>query len=161
MGLTVRTPSGTIVAWGDAAIVNNAVTQFADEDPLALFTGPNETGTGYMLIRGTNTHRWIGLTAGGNVPIASVRNESDGNVVVYDQNTGRLNVAEDKHTAEDLPIPHTAGTTHGAVAYATTPDILSGQQIQIPVHIPINTCGNSIGVISALSPTFGNTCIHA
>ncbi|MCX4688231.1 chaplin [Kitasatospora purpeofusca] len=42
-----------------------------------------------------------------------------------------------------------------------SPGVLSGNQIQIPVHIPINICGNSIGVISALSPAFGNTCINA
>lgn len=42
-----------------------------------------------------------------------------------------------------------------------SPGVLSGNQIQIPVHIPINICGNSIGVISALSPAFGNTCVNA
>ncbi|MEU8779904.1 chaplin [Streptomyces sp. NPDC048606] len=167
MGLTVGTPSGSIVAWGDAGIVNDALTLFADQDPMAIFTGLNETGTGYMLIRGTNIARWVGLTAGANVPIASVRNESDGNVVVYDQMTGRLNVAEDKHTAENLPIPHAAGTTrragatHGAVAYATEPGLLSGGQIQIPVQVPVNICSSSVGIVSVINPAFGNACVQA
>ncbi|MEU8779051.1 chaplin [Streptomyces sp. NPDC048606] len=167
MGLTVSTPSGTIVAWGDAVIVNNALTLFADQDPMAIFTGLNETGTGYMLIRGTNIARWIGLTAGSNVPIASVRNESDGTVVVYDQNTGRLNVAEDQHTAENLPVPHAAGTshragaTHGAIAYTTAPGVLANYQIQIPVSAPIAICGTSTGIVAALNPAVGSACILA
>lgn len=42
-----------------------------------------------------------------------------------------------------------------------SPGVLSGNQIQIPVHIPINVCGNSIGVVSVLNPAFGNTCVNA
>ena len=48
-----------------------------------------------------------------------------------------------------------------AEAYAAnSPGFLSGNVIQIPVHVPINVCGNSINVIALLSPTFGNTCIN-
>ncbi|WP_405005046.1 chaplin [Kitasatospora purpeofusca] len=43
---------------------------------------------------------------------------------------------------------------------AGSPGVLSGNQIQIPVHIPVNVCGNSIGVVSILNPAFGNTCIN-
>jgi hypothetical protein len=28
-----------------------------------------------------------------------------------------------------------------------------------PVRIPVNVCGNSVEVVSPLSPAFGNTCI--
>ncbi|MGW6918810.1 chaplin [Kitasatospora sp. NPDC054939] len=43
---------------------------------------------------------------------------------------------------------------------AGSPGVLSGNQVQIPVHIPINVCGNSIGVISILNPAFGNSCAN-
>ncbi|MEU9079239.1 chaplin [Kitasatospora sp. NPDC004745] len=43
---------------------------------------------------------------------------------------------------------------------AGSPGVLSGNQIQIPVHIPVNVCGNSIGVISILNPAFGNSCAN-
>ncbi|GAA1387852.1 chaplin ChpH [Kitasatospora putterlickiae] len=43
---------------------------------------------------------------------------------------------------------------------AGSPGVLSGNQIQIPVHIPINACGNTISVIGLLNPTFGNTCFN-
>ncbi|MCX4747708.1 chaplin [Kitasatospora sp. NBC_01287] len=41
-----------------------------------------------------------------------------------------------------------------------SPGILSGNVIQVPVNIPVNICGNSIGVISALNPAFGNECTN-
>ncbi|MER7843312.1 chaplin [Kitasatospora sp. NPDC096077] len=43
---------------------------------------------------------------------------------------------------------------------AGSPGVLSGNQIQIPVHIPVNVCGNSIGLISILNPAFGNSCAN-
>ncbi|MCG6497280.1 MULTISPECIES: chaplin [unclassified Kitasatospora] len=43
---------------------------------------------------------------------------------------------------------------------AGSPGVLSGNQIQIPVHIPVNVCGNSIGIVSILNPAFGNHCAN-
>ncbi|WP_051806978.1 chaplin [Streptomyces sp. NRRL F-2664] len=42
-----------------------------------------------------------------------------------------------------------------------SPGVLSGNVVQIPIHIPINVCGNSINVIGALNPAAGNTCVNA
>ncbi|MFB8170313.1 chaplin [Kitasatospora purpeofusca] len=166
MGLQVREIAGLVLAWGDAATVNQAEAHFADRNPMAMFTGPDQTGTGYLLIRGTSIAPWIGFTPGSAVAIQSVSNGNDGETVVYDQATGHLNVDEDHHTAENLPVPHApgarstrAGATHGAVTFGN-PGALSGHQIQIPVHIPVNVCGGSMGVISALDPAFGNNCIN-
>lgn len=47
---------------------------------------------------------------------------------------------------------------HGAAV--GSPGVLSGNVIQIPVHVPINVCGNSINVIGLLNPAFGNTCVN-
>ena len=41
-----------------------------------------------------------------------------------------------------------------------TPGVLSGNVVQVPVHIPINVCGNSINVIALLNPTIGNFCAN-
>lgn len=41
-----------------------------------------------------------------------------------------------------------------------SPGVLSGNVIQIPVHIPVNACGNSVNVIALLNPAFGNTCAN-
>ena len=41
-----------------------------------------------------------------------------------------------------------------------SPGVLSGNVVQVPVHIPVNVCGNTISVIGLLNPAFGNTCIN-
>ncbi|HWU07567.1 MAG TPA: chaplin [Streptomyces sp.] len=49
----------------------------------------------------------------------------------------------------------------GASAQAETtgsPGVLSGNQVQVPVEIALNVCGNSITVGGLLNPVFGNTC---
>ncbi|WP_030693241.1 chaplin [Streptomyces globisporus] len=43
---------------------------------------------------------------------------------------------------------------------AGSPGVLSGNVVQVPIHIPINVCGNSVNVIGALNPAAGNTCIN-
>ncbi|MFI5828653.1 chaplin [Streptomyces sp. NPDC051578] len=42
-----------------------------------------------------------------------------------------------------------------------SPGVLSGNVVQVPIHIPVNVCGNSINVVGILNPAFGNTCINA
>ncbi|MEV8532824.1 chaplin [Streptomyces sp. NPDC051211] len=43
---------------------------------------------------------------------------------------------------------------------AHSPGVLSGNLVQVPVHIPINVCGNTISVVGLLNPAFGNTCVN-
>ncbi|MFJ3095312.1 chaplin [Streptomyces hydrogenans] len=47
----------------------------------------------------------------------------------------------------------------GVAAYS--PGVGSGNMIQVPVHIPVNACGNTVSVIGLLNPSFGNTCVNA
>jgi ChpA-C len=47
----------------------------------------------------------------------------------------------------------------GAAAIGS-PGVLSGNVVQVPVHIPVNVCGNSINVVGLLNPAFGNTCAN-
>ncbi|WP_320779157.1 chaplin ChpG [Streptomyces sp. CRN 30] len=43
-------------------------------------------------------------------------------------------------------------------AAAHSPGVLSGNVLQVPVHIPVNVCGNTIDIIGLLNPAFGNEC---
>ncbi|QDY76015.1 chaplin ChpH [Streptomyces qinzhouensis] len=45
-------------------------------------------------------------------------------------------------------------------AAVNSPGVLSGNVVQVPVHVPVNVCGNSINVVGLLNPAFGNTCIN-
>ncbi|MFD5554833.1 chaplin [Streptomyces sp. NPDC127068] len=50
-----------------------------------------------------------------------------------------------------------AGANGAAIG---SPGVLSGNVIQVPVHVPINVCGNSVNIIALLNPTFGNVCVN-
>ncbi|MFD6420045.1 chaplin [Streptomyces sp. NPDC060194] len=43
---------------------------------------------------------------------------------------------------------------------AHSPGVLSGNVVQVPVHVPVNVCGNTVDVIGVLNPAFGNTCVN-
>ncbi|MEW2548531.1 chaplin [Streptomyces sp. NPDC047002] len=54
-----------------------------------------------------------------------------------------------------------ASADAGAGAAAVgSPGVLSGNILQVPVHVPVNLCGNTIDVVGLLNPTFGNTCAN-
>ncbi|GGZ49709.1 chaplin [Streptomyces subrutilus] len=41
-----------------------------------------------------------------------------------------------------------------------SPGVLSGNLAQVPVHVPVNLCGNSVNVVGLLNPAFGNVCVN-
>ncbi|MBW1599425.1 chaplin [Streptomyces sp. JJ38] len=41
-----------------------------------------------------------------------------------------------------------------------SPGVLSGNNVQVPVHVPVNACGNTVNVAGALNPAIGNTCVN-
>ncbi|MEO3976045.1 chaplin [Streptomyces sp. CAU 1734] len=51
-----------------------------------------------------------------------------------------------------------AGANAAAVG---SPGVISGNAVQVPVHVPINLCGNTVNIIALLNPAFGNTCVNA
>jgi hypothetical protein len=54
-----------------------------------------------------------------------------------------------------------AAADAGAGGVATgSPGVLSGNVVQVPVHVPVNACGNTVDVVGLLNPTFGNTCVN-
>ncbi|MBV9024068.1 MAG: chaplin [Streptomycetaceae bacterium] len=54
-----------------------------------------------------------------------------------------------------------AAADAGAQGTATnSPGVLSGNVVQVPVHVPVNACGNTVNVIGLLNPAFGNTCTN-
>ncbi|MEV0207559.1 chaplin family protein [Streptomyces sp. NPDC050788] len=41
-----------------------------------------------------------------------------------------------------------------------SPGVLSGNTVQVPVHVPVNVCGNTVDVVGILNPAMGNTCAN-
>ncbi|CAM5665377.1 Chaplin OS=Streptomyces alboniger OX=132473 GN=CP975_18875 PE=4 SV=1 [Streptomyces alboniger] len=50
-----------------------------------------------------------------------------------------------------------AGAQGAAVG---SPGVLSGNLLQVPVHVPVNLCGNTVDIIGLLNPAFGNVCTN-
>ncbi|MET9290576.1 chaplin [Streptomyces sp. NPDC003077] len=46
--------------------------------------------------------------------------------------------------------------TQGAAT--NSPGIISGNTVQMPIHLPIVLCNNTIDIIGLLNPAFGNAC---
>ncbi|MEU1332432.1 chaplin [Streptomyces sp. NPDC005865] len=45
-------------------------------------------------------------------------------------------------------------------AAVKSPGVVSGNVVQVPVHVPVNACGNTVSVIGLLNPAFGNACVN-
>ena len=42
-----------------------------------------------------------------------------------------------------------------------SPGVVSGNNVQVPVHVPVNVCGNTVNLLGGvLNPTFGNHCVN-
>ncbi|WP_344658717.1 chaplin [Catenulispora subtropica] len=47
-------------------------------------------------------------------------------------------------------------TAHGSAQ--DSPGVVSGNNVQIPVHIPLNVCGDTVNIIGILDQALGNHC---
>ncbi|QOV33645.1 chaplin [Streptomyces ferrugineus] len=45
-------------------------------------------------------------------------------------------------------------------AAADSPGVLSGNTVQLPAHVPVNVCGNTVNVVGLLNPAVGNKCAN-
>lgn len=63
--------------------------------------------------------------------------------------TGAMAVATAAH-ADSVANGSTSGS----------PGVVSGNTIQLPVHIPVNACGNTVNVVGLLNPAAGNACAN-
>ncbi|WP_128980682.1 chaplin [Streptomyces roseicoloratus] len=41
-----------------------------------------------------------------------------------------------------------------------SPGVGSGNAVQLPVHVPVNVCGNTVNVVGLLNPAAGNSCAN-
>ncbi|WP_340562635.1 chaplin [Streptomyces sp. GSL17-111] len=55
----------------------------------------------------------------------------------------------------------TSGGASAEGAAVQSPGVGSGNVVQVPVHVPVNLCGNTVNVVGLLNPTFGTFCLNA
>ena len=65
---------------------------------------------------------------------------------------------EDVHDSGAGTGRHRASGTSAQAETTGSPGILSGNQVQVPVEVAVNVCGNSVTIGGLLNPVFGNNC---
>ncbi|MFD8226210.1 chaplin [Streptomyces massasporeus] len=58
-----------------------------------------------------------------------------------------------------MTVPAYAGSGADG-ATAGSPGVVSGNTVQLPVHAPVNVCGNTVNVVGLLNPAAGNRCAN-
>ncbi|MFE7777462.1 chaplin [Streptomyces sp. NPDC057445] len=53
-----------------------------------------------------------------------------------------------------------ATSAHAGGQAVNSPGVGSGNLVQVPVHVPVNAVGNTVNVIGALNPAFGNLGVN-
>ncbi|MER6084853.1 chaplin [Streptomyces sp. NPDC001833] len=64
--------------------------------------------------------------------------------------------ANEGHKAPGKAGSKTSGRSTAGGSTHDSPGILSGDLVEIPVHVPVNISGNSANLVGALNPVFGN-----
>jgi LPXTG-motif cell wall-anchored protein len=72
--------------------------------------------------------------------------------------TGVIGVAVSGAMAVTMPV-YADSATDGAAT--NSPGVGSGNTVQLPVHIPVNVCGNTVNAVGLLNPAMGNRCANA
>ncbi|MEU1216895.1 chaplin [Streptomyces sp. NPDC005790] len=65
---------------------------------------------------------------------------------------------EDVHDSGAGTGRHRASGSSAQAETTGSPGILSGNQVQVPVEVAVNVCGNSVTIGGLLNPVFGNNC---
>ncbi|MEU5144723.1 LAXTG-anchored chaplin ChpA [Streptomyces sp. NPDC021139] len=65
---------------------------------------------------------------------------------------------EDTSTSSTSSSSSSSSGSHADGATVGSPGVGSGNNTQVPVDVPVNLCGNTVDVIAALNPVFGNEC---
>ncbi|WP_330350756.1 chaplin [Streptomyces sp. NBC_00582] len=73
---------------------------------------------------------------------------------------GVLAVAAASGAMAAVTMPAAFADSSAAGTAAGSPGVASGNGVQLPVHLPVNLCGNTVNVVGLLNPAFGNTCAN-
>lgn len=137
----------TVAAAGGVLALSAGV---AHADPDATGTASDSPG----LLSGNNVQLPIGIpvnACGNTVNVVGLGNAAFGNACVND--TGD----------EDGSGHHDARGDGGADASgvaADSPGVASGNNIQAPIEVPVNACGNTVDLVGLGNGAFGNDCAN-
>lgn len=150
---SVKLPAGSYEVRGNVHVTQPDPLK-ADQRVECSVIGPSKKVITDSTVRET-------LNAGGGNAAANLAIDT----VVVQMPEGTITVVCDDFVAPGAHPAGAAARAHAADASAEgaavgSPGVLSGNLAQVPVHVPINVCGNSVNVIGLLNPAFGSVCVN-
>lgn len=100
---------------------------------------------------------------GNTVNVVGVLNPAAGNTCV-NEGAGKGAGQGAGESAAAASSTHGASSDGGATAHGAaqdSPGVVSGNGVQLPVHLPVNVSGNSVNVVGIANPVFGNESVNA
>ncbi|WP_399885149.1 LAXTG-anchored chaplin ChpA [Streptomyces sp. BBFR51] len=97
---------------------------------------------------------------GNTVDVIAVLNPAFGNECENssDEQRGGSGGGYGEDAQSSSPTSSSSSGAHAEGVSEGSPGVGSGNNAQVPVDVPVNLCGNTIDVIAALNPVFGNAC---
>lgn len=143
-----------VAASGALAVTMPAYAAFASDGATADGSSAGSPG----LISGNTVQLPVDVpvnVCGNTVNVVGLLNPAAGNSCA---NTGKGGASHGSDTAHKGKGA-AAGTSGGAHAEGSgkdSPGVLSGNGVQLPVHLPVNVSGNSVNVVGIGNPAVGN-----
>ncbi|MER7486002.1 chaplin family protein [Streptomyces sp. NPDC126497] len=102
---------------------------------------------------------------GDTVNLIGVDNDAYDNTCVNDAHGDAEKSADDSYGDSSHDDSAYGGSAYGDDGAYTSPveglpGIASGNDVRVPVHLPVNACGNSVNLIGLFNDAYGNTCVN-
>ncbi|UQA96357.1 chaplin [Streptomyces halobius] len=158
-----------LITMAAAGGVLAAVGGYAHADSGASGSAAHSPG----VASGNNVQAPVGVAVnacGNSVNVVGLLNPTFGNKCAHDSGGKHRGPQSgdhhDHHGTSGKSGKHRSGHSghsghHGAAASGSavdSPGVASGNNVQAPVGVAVNACGNSVDVVGLLNPTFGNDC---
>lgn len=147
----------TIAAAGGMLVTVGAVAAQADAGAEGAAQGSPGVGSGNTVQAPVH----VPVNACGNtVNVGGLLNPAYGNSCVNAGDGAHAGGGENSGSAGSQTGTNTApgGGAQAQGQSSQSPGVLSGNTVQVPVDVPVNTCGNSANVVGAGNAAFGNKC---
>ncbi|MBQ0886454.1 chaplin [Streptomyces sp. RM72] len=147
-----------VAASGALAVTMPAYAAFASDGAGADGSAAGSPG----LISGNTVQLPVDVpvnVCGNTVNVAGLLNPAAGNSCANTGETGASHTGATHTGAPHQEAGASGGTSGGAVAEGSgkdSPGVLSGDGVQLPVHLPVNVTGNSVNVVGIGNPAVGN-----
>ncbi|WP_309062069.1 chaplin [Streptomyces sp.] len=152
--------TGILSLYGTPAFADSYAVGGAEDSP-GVLSGNNVQAPVHVPVN----------VCGNDVTVVGAFNGAADNTCVNGSHAHR---SGDQSSDSSHRAPSPSASSHGDSAYGDSsyggahavggakgsPGVLSGNNVQAPVHVPVNVCGNDVTVVGAFNGAADNTCVN-